>query len=62
MKIGLHTNPPDLNFHHKEPQINIQYHLYGNINFKDNNDNKIIINHNHINNNKQQNNWFVTCS
>ena len=64
------THPPKLNFHHKEPQINLSCCLNNNINFKDNNNNKYNVNNdndnkNNNNNNKTkqpQNNWVVTIS
>ena len=61
MKMGLHTNiahhkpqpaipphPPKLNFHLKEPQINLKVYLN---NIKNNNNNKNNINNNSNNNN-----------
>ena len=45
-------HPPKLNFHHKEPQINLCCCLNNNINIKDNNNNK----NNIINDNNNKNN------
>ena len=76
MKMGLHTNtahhnpphPPKLNFHPKEPQINLKGYL-NNIKNKNNNKNNINNNKNSINDNNNNNetkqllnNWVVTSS
>ena len=51
-----HHHPPKLNFHHKEPQINLWCCLNNNINIKDNNNNKNKNNKNKNNNNNDNNN------
>ena len=73
VKMGLHTtppppHPPKLNFHHKEPQINLWCCLNNNINIKDKNNKNNIANDNKNKNKNNhwtkqlQNNWVVTSS
>ena len=53
-------HPTKLNFHHKEPQINLWCCLNNNINIKDNNNNKNNVNKDNNNNNNNNNNPKTT--